>query len=293
MSTVGTQTCYRHPSRETNVSCSSCGRPICPDCMTPTPVGMRCPECSKQRTEVRTATSLRADPTLTYALIGINVLVFLAEMFGGSGVRTAGSFTNDFALIGAFQTTSGAVIEGGVSGGEWYRLITGGFLHANLIHIGFNMYLLWLLGSMIEPAIGKVRFGALYLAGLLGGSLGVMLLDPTQATVGASGAVFGLIAAGFLVERSQGLGLFQSSLGMLLILNLVITFLIPGISIGGHIGGMVFGGIAGYLLLVWAPQQRSKQAGNIALGATVVLALACGVAAILAANAAVTATTPF
>lgn len=285
MSTVGTQTCYRHPSRETNVSCSSCGRPICPDCMTPTPVGMRCPECSKQRTEVRTAQSLRADPTLTYTLIGINVLVFLAEMFGGTGMQAGGSVFRDGAVLG-YGISAGEAV--GVAEGEWYRIVTGGFLHAGFIHIAFNMYLLWLLGSMIEPAIGKLRFGALYFAGLLGGSLGVMLVSPFQPTVGASGAVFGLIAAGFLVERSQGLGLFQSSLGMLLILNLGITFLIPNISIGGHIGGMIFGGIAGYLLLVWAPSQRSKQAGNIALGATIAMGAACAVGCVLAANYAVT-----
>lgn len=284
MSAVGTQTCYRHPSRETNVACSSCGRPICPDCMTPTPVGMRCPECSKQRTEVRTARSLRPDPTLTYTLIGINVLVFLAEMFGGTGMQAGGSVFRDGAVLG-YGISAGEAV--GVAEGQWYRIITGGFLHAGLIHIAFNMYLLWLLGSMIEPAIGKLRFGALYVAGLLGGSLGVMLVSPFQPTVGASGAVFGLIAAGFLVERSQGLGLFQSSLGMLLVLNLVITFLIPNISIGGHIGGMIFGGIAGYLLLVWAPRQRSRQAGNVALGATIALGVACAIGCVWAANAAV------
>lgn len=290
MSAVGTQTCYRHPNRETAVSCSSCGRPICPDCMTPTPVGMRCPECSKQRTEVRTARNLTADPTLTFTLIGINVIVFLAEMFGGTGMQIQGSFADQFALLGV-GTQNGEVI--GVSQGEWYRLITGGFLHANFIHIGFNMYLLYLLGSMIEPAVGKLRFGALYFASLLGGSLGVMIMNPgaligpLELTVGASGAVFGLIAAGFLVERSQGLGLFQSSLGMLLVLNLVITFLIPGVSIGGHIGGMIVGGICGYLMLVWAPRENSKQAGNVALGATIVIGLAAAAGAIWAADYAV------
>ncbi|MFA9269360.1 MAG: rhomboid family intramembrane serine protease [Baekduiaceae bacterium] len=284
MSAVGTQTCYRHPNRETAVSCSSCGRPICPDCMTPTPVGMRCPECSKQRTEVRTARNLTADPTLTFVLIGINVLVFLAEMFTGTGTQVRGELADQFALVGT-QIQGGELV--GVSQGEWYRLITGGFLHANLIHIGFNMYLLYLLGSMMEPAIGKVRFGALYFASLLGGSLGVMLLDPFEVTVGASGAVFGLIAAGFLVERSQGIGLFQSSLGMLLVLNLVITFIIPNISIGGHIGGMLVGGVCGYVMLVWAPRQSSKQAANIALGATIAIGLAAAAAAIWAADYAV------
>lgn len=278
MATVGTQTCYRHPNRETNVSCSSCGRPICPDCMTPTPVGMRCPECSKQRTEVRTMASTRTEPTLTIVLIAINVLVYLAETLGGTGLQGRGTVFERGALYGPL-----------VADGEWYRLITGGFLHSGLLHIGFNMYLLWLLGSMMEPAIGRLRFGALYFTSLLGGSLGVMLLDPDRVTVGASGAVFGLIAAGFLVERAQGIGLFQSSLGMLLVLNLVITFIIPGISIGGHIGGMIVGGICGYLMLVWAPRQRDgRQAGNLALGATIVLGLLCAAGGIWAANYAAT-----
>lgn len=228
--------------------------------------------------------STRTEPTLTIVLIGINVLVFLAEMFSGTGMQAAGSVFRDGALLG-YGISAGQPV--GVAEGEWYRIVTGGFLHGGFLHIAFNMYLLWLLGSMMEPAIGKLRFGALYFAGLLGGAFGVMLLSPFDPTVGASGAVFGLIAAGFLVERSQGLGLFQSSLGMLLVLNLVITFLIPNISIGGHIGGMIAGGIAGYLMLVWAPRQSSKQAGNIALGATIALGAACAIGAIWAAEYAV------
>lgn len=273
MSAVGTQTCYRHPDRETGVSCSSCGRPICPDCMTPTPVGMRCPECSKQRTEVRTAATLRADPTLTYVLIAINVIVFLSEMFGGTG--GAGRST-------AFQ--EGVLFGPLVAEGEIYRIITGGFLHANFIHIAFNMYLLWYLGSMMEPAIGKLKFGALYFTSLVGGSLGVMLLSPFSPTVGASGAVFGLIGAAVIAERSQGIGLMQSGLGMLLVINLVITFVIPNVSIGGHLGGLALGAAGGYLLLVWAPSQASKQAGKMALAAVIAMGVVGAILAIWAAN---------
>lgn len=276
MSTVGTQTCYRHPNRETAVSCSSCGRPICPDCMTPTPVGMRCPECSKQRTEVRTARNLTADPTLTFVLIGINVIVFLAEMFGGTGMQGSGSVFREGVLFGP-----------AVADGEVYRIVTGGFLHAGFLHVAFNMYMLFYLGSMMEPAIGKLRFGALYFTSLLGGSLGVMLLSPFDPTVGASGAVFGLIGAGVIAERSQGIGIMQSGLGMLLVINLVITFIIPNISIGGHLGGLAFGAAAGYLLLVWAPRQSSKQAGNIALGVVIAMGVAAAIGCVWAANYAV------
>ncbi len=284
MSALGTQTCYRHPDRETGVSCSSCGNPICPDCMTPTPVGMRCPDCSKQRTEVRTARNLTADPTLTFTLIGINVIVFLAEMFGGTGLQAGGSVFNEGALLGALQLDSGLVLPAGVSDGEWYRIVTGGFLHAGLLHVGFNMYMLYYLGSMMEPAIGKLRFGALYFTSLLGGSLGVMLLSPFSPTVGASGAVFGLIGAAVVAERSQGIGIMQSGLGMLLVINLVITFVSPNISIGGHLGGLAFGAAAGYLLLVWAPRQGSKQMSNVALGIVIGMGVAAAIGCIWAAE---------
>ncbi|MBJ7329126.1 MAG: rhomboid family intramembrane serine protease [Solirubrobacteraceae bacterium] len=284
MSSVDTQTCYRHPNRETAVSCSSCGNPICPDCMTPTPVGMRCPDCSKQRTEVRTARNLTAEPTLTYVLIAINVIIFLAEMLGGTTTQASGDISNQLSVWGA-GIYDGELV--GVSQGEWYRIVTGGFLHDGLLHVGFNMYLLWYLGQMMEPAIGKVRFGALYFVSLLGGSLGVMLLDPFQPTVGASGAVFGLIGAAVIAQRAQGIPIMQSGLGMLLLLNLVITFILPGISIGGHVGGLLFGVAAGYLLLVWAPNQRWQGAANAALGIVVALGFAAAVGAIWAAEYAV------
>src|SRR6476661_8662658 len=162
------QTCYRHPSRETGVSCSSCGKPICPQCMTPTPVGMRCPECAGQRTRVTRgvpgpgAGALGAFPA-TVALIAINVVVYLIEVAGGSGGLTKAipitGIVNDLGLRGI-----------SVSEGEWYRLLTSGFLHADLLHIGFNMFFLFILGRLLEPAIGTPRFLALYFASLLAGS---------------------------------------------------------------------------------------------------------------------------
>src|SRR5215210_1743537 len=126
--------CYRHPNRETGVSCSNCGNPICPDCMTATPVGMRCPDCSRQRTPVRTLRSIQADPTVTYVLIAINVLLFIGSSAGGSslGGGGGGRVFGDLALYGP-----------AVSGGDYWRLITGGFLHAGLLHILFNMYVLY------------------------------------------------------------------------------------------------------------------------------------------------------
>lgn len=238
------ETCYRHPDRETRVSCSSCGRPICPDCMTPTPVGMRCPECMKQRTRVVQGvggTPSFGQAPATYVLIALNVIAFLAEIASGSGgLGTAtGSVVGDFALLG-----------NGVSEGEYYRLITGGFLHAGLLHIGFNMFALWIVGRVVEPGIGTPRFLALYFASLLAGAFGALLLtQPFQPTVGASGAIFGLFGATAVIARGRGMNTLASEIGFLIVINLVFTFSIPRISVGGHLGGLVGGVICALAIL--------------------------------------------
>src|SRR3712207_1231686 len=208
------ETCYRHPDRETGVSCSSCGRPICPDCMTATPVGMRCPECSKQRTKVKTARTMYADPTLTYVLIGMNVVIMLGEMFSGASAA-GGSFG------GSELVARGALFGPAVADGELWRLVTAGFLHAGLLHLLFNMYVLYILGTMLEPAIGRLRFALIYFVSMLCGSFGALLLDPNAFTVGASGAVFGLMAAAVVVMRSRGIDPMQSGLPLWIGINLV------------------------------------------------------------------------
>jgi membrane associated rhomboid family serine protease len=267
-------TCYRHPGRETNVSCSNCGRPICPDCMTSTPVGMRCPECARQRTTVRRAPSgigAGAAP-VTVALIVINVLAYLAEMAGGgtNPVEGGGEVLRDFGLFGP-----------AVDDGEWYRILTGGFLHAGLIHLGFNMFALYFLGYLLEPAIGPWRFIAVYFVSLLGGAFGALVLDPRELTVGASGAVFGLMAASFIVARNRGLDELASQIGFFVIINLIFTFSISNISIGGHIGGLLAGGLAA--LAISAGERRGRDGlllewgGLVALG--VVAAVGCMIAA--------------
>ena len=162
--------CYRHKDRETGVSCSNCGNPICPDCMTATPVGMRCPDCARQRTPVRTMRNIAVDPIVTYALIAINVLVYIGTSSQGGSVYT------DFALDGP-----------DVAAGDWWRLVTSGFLHYGILHIALNMYILWWLGRELEPSLGHVRFAAIYFASMLCGSFGALLVTPDAPAVSASG----------------------------------------------------------------------------------------------------------
>ena len=233
-------TCYRHPSRETGVSCSNCGKPICPDCMTPTPVGMRCPDCAGQKQRVHTLRSMHVDPIATYVLIGINVLMFLGSGAGGSFLTGSGANSTvffDLALYGPF-----------VDQGDYWRLVTSGFLHSGLLHIGFNMYILYWLGTMLEPTLGHARFVALYFASLLAGSFGALLLSPEKLTVGASGAVFGLMGAAFVMQRARGMDPMQSGIGPVILFNLAISFVIPNISIGGHLGGLLGGAAAAFAM---------------------------------------------
>jgi membrane associated rhomboid family serine protease len=237
MDTQTETTCYRHPGRETRVSCSSCGRPICTDCMTPSPVGMRCPECARQTTKVKGMPATRAggdQPRVTIALIVICVIAFLAEgSLGATGGE--GDLFRDGALFGP-----------AVDNGDIYRLVTAGFLHAGLLHIAFNMYLLYLLGQELEPELGSPRFAALYFASLLAGSFGALVAEPLALTVGASGAVYGLMGAMAAMLFARGVNPFQTAIGMLILLNLALSFVLPNVSIGGHIGGLVGGAIIGF-----------------------------------------------
>ena len=210
--------------------------------MTPTPVGMRCPECARQRTRVtRGAVGPgRADAPATFVLIALNVAAYLAEIGGGGGGLSPGgsSILFDFGLYGPY-----------VAEGEWYRLLTSGFLHGSLIHIGFNMFALFWLGRLLEPAIGTPRFVALYFVSLFAGSFGALLLSPDSLTIGASGAVFGIFGATFVIARNRGVDGLAASIGVVLLLNLAITFGNPEISIGGHLGGLA-GGLLCALIVV-------------------------------------------
>jgi membrane associated rhomboid family serine protease len=262
------ETCYRHPTRETGVACSSCGRPICPDCMTPTPVGMRCPECSRQRTKVKTAATIRhgEDPIATYVIMGICVALGLGALVSGGDVTGAGGdrLAIDFGLNAP-----------SVADGEVYRVLTAGFLHAGPFHLFVNMYSLYILGSLLEPAVGRVRFLLVYFVGLLSGSFGALLVDPNLTTVGASTAIFGLMGAAVIVMRIRGIDPWQSGLPLWIGINLVLTFTFSGLSKGGHVGGLI-GGIVAALILFELPERVRKLPSAVPL----VLAAATGALAV-------------
>jgi len=237
--------CYRHPGRETNVSCSMCARPICPDCMITTPVGMRCPECARDRTPVRRVGvggfGQGAEPA-TYVLIGLNVVAFIAEILGGGSATSlsrGGSLIHDGGLNAVAIDVQG----------EWWRVVTAGFLHAGAIHLLFNMFALYVLGSLLEPAVGTARFVAIYLVSLLAGSCGALIVDPNQLTVGASGGIFGLMSAAFIMARHRGVEEIASQIGFFVVINLVFTFSVSTISVGGHVGGLIGGAIAAVVVV--------------------------------------------
>jgi len=257
-------TCYLHPSRETGVSCSNCGRPICTDCMTTTSVGMRCPECARQKTQVKTLRNTVRRPELTIALIVVNVVVFLTE---GSFTLTGGPSGKAYEEGALFGSLNGLPTLG-VAHGQWWRIVTSGFMHEDLLHIGFNMYVLYILGQMLEPALGRLKFGTIYAVSLLCGSFGALLVTPHSPTVGASGAIFGLMGAAAVEMRARQVPIMQSGVGGLILLNLVISFTLPGISWGGHIGGLIGGAIAA-LVIGLGDRYRSRAlalAGCAAIG---------------------------
>ena len=260
-----TVTCYRHPDRVTGRRCTRCGKPACAECLVQASIGSHCLDCAKAaRPDVRTRArfwSARQPAFVTMTIIALNVLVFvyitLRDPSSLSGRLTIGQAQlglSDAALGdgGGFRLSDGSVYF--TDGGDWYRLVTSGFVHYGLMHIGFNMYLLYILGQMLEPALGRVRFGLVYFAALLGGSAGSLLLDGGGMAGGASGAVFGLMALAFVGYYLNGTNPMQTSIGTLLMLNLLITFIFPNISIGGHLGGATAGALMA--LVVMAPRHR-------------------------------------
>ena len=215
------------------------------------PVGIRCPDHAsaggKAKAPRRAATStIRrlswSGPVVTQTLIAVNVLVFLIQLFNGADLMrlNTGWIYENGVLVDQAVNSSGQLV--GVAEGEWWRLVTATFLHGSLIHLGMNMLVLWLIGPPVEEYFGRARYLLLYLVSGLAGSAGALILSGGSPTVGASGAIFGLMGAALVLEWRRIWVFGGQALG-LVVVNLALTFLIPGISIGGHIGGLIGGGL--------------------------------------------------
>ncbi len=263
-------TCYRHPDRETGLSCSECGRPICTECMTMAPVGIRCPEHAGnagRRPRLRgPAPVVRAQRQIgstfapvTKALIAINVAIYLIGAVQGAGFNSPGGSLYQKFWLDAYD----------VHNGGWWRLITAAFLHANIIHIGFNMFALWVIGGPVEQYLGRVRFLSLYLVAGLAGSAGALLQTPF-ITVGASGAIFGILGAMLILEW-QATGKLGGQAMTLIVINLAFSFTFSGISWGGHVGGLIGGILATLAFARWGRGHAAY--GRIGLGGALGLVL--------------------
>jgi membrane associated rhomboid family serine protease len=265
------QHCYRHPGEPTGVRCTRCERPICPRCMTAASVGFQCPECvtegHRSVREVRTIYGGRVRPgerpgAVTRTLIVINVAIFLATTVNGMNPISGSGTSPLFDHL--------ALIPVAVAHGQWYRLVTAAFLHFEIFHIGFNMYALYIFGPPLEAALGRARFIALYLLAGIGGSVLSLALGPIGETAaGASGAIFGLFGALYIVARHRNLA--TNGIAVTIVANLIFTFAIPNIDWRGHLGGLVVGSVIA-LIYARAPQGPARDRLQ-ALGIVAVAAL--------------------
>ena len=287
-------TCYRHPDRETYIRCQRCDRPICPDCMRSAAVGFQCPSCvaegAKSTRQGRTAYGGQrsGNPALTsIVLVAINAAIWLLITLTGGFVSR---LTDALALLGAGRCEAGsgyypginssdacatlpnAHWVAGVADGAWWQLLTSAFTHVEVWHIGFNMLALWVLGPTLEAVMGRTRFLAVYLLSGLSGSALVLLAAPETQTLGASGAIFGLMAALLVIAVKSGGNVSQ--IGTWILINAVLTFTVPHISWQGHLGGFL-GGLLITGAFVYAPKERRGvwQAGALAAFFVVLVAL--------------------
>jgi membrane associated rhomboid family serine protease len=274
--------CFRHPGREAYRKCTRCGRPACTECLVQAQVGSHCVECARQsRPDVRTRArywSARQPTLVTYALMALNLLVFAWVGIQDPDSLTSRNLTEGQVELGLIESATFRGEPIGLDAGEWYRLVTSGFLHFGIIHIAFNMLLLFQLGQLLEPAIGRIRFALLYFSALLAGSAGALLLQPNELVGGASGAVFGLMGAAFVGLRHRGVNPLTTGIGTVLVLNLLITFTLPGIAIGGHIGGLIGGGLAGWVVLAPSYKGVPRWATYAAPVAVIVISVIISVA---------------
>ena len=283
MVTTDFVSCHWHPDRRAGVICQRCDLPICPSCMHQASVGFHCPNCTaKGKQNVRSGPAAFGgtfQPTLTLVLMGINIAIFLIGQAVG-----ADRVLIDFSAIGR------AVLLDGSTGGvtdtshQYYRLLTSGFLHWNLIHIGLNMWALYNLGPTVERSLGRLRFGLVYVTALLAGGAGAVIVSPHSLSAGASGALYGLFGALVVVYRRHGIDVMRSGLGLSILINFVITITIPGISLGGHLGGFV-GGLAATWIAVHGPRVLgSSRTALVALAALIPVFIAIGVVAMGASS---------
>lgn len=285
--------CYVHRGRPAASVCRRCGRPICTECMTEAPVGWQCRSCVRE--SARHSPVRRWQPArpgygrlgatrmtpMVIGLIALNVIAYVWEMSSKpGGLVLAGRV---IGLCPHSIECSYGLLPAAVHQGGWYRLITGAFLHANLEHIAFNMFTLAIVGAPVEAELGKVRFGLLYLISAFGGSVGSYLFsNPYQIGVGASGAIFGLMGAYFVIARRRGWD--SSAILGLIIINLLIGFTSAGIDWRAHLGGLVTGGLVGTAM--------TRSGKGWQLGATGEMAVAVGTTAAVAAVLALLATLP-
>ncbi len=260
---AGPQSCYRHPGRETGVRCTRCDRPICPECMIPAAVGFQCPECVKEGSKTvrqpRTLTGARvsADSPVTRILLGVNVVIFALIFLSRDGGRGFGRF-----VMSPFDIAFS---------GEYYRLLSSTFLHAEPLHIMFNMYALLLLGDTVERQLGRWRYIALYFAAGLAGSAASYAFS-LNGGIGASGAIFGLFGALFVIQKRMRAD--TSQLVVVLLLNLGIALVFPNIDWRAHVGGLVAGAVitAGYVYLGRGATRAPLHAAVVAVVVVVTLA---------------------
>ena len=268
--------CYRHPDRQSFVLCQRCLRTICPECQTPAPVGVICPECMQEQRKNRTPAQKRAErrwggrgsvtavrsgkPVITYALLAITSFIGLLQLIPGLGpqITQAMLFAGPYLYPSIFPYPF-----------EPWRLLTAVFVHGGFVHLALNMLALWMLGQSLEPMLGRARYLSLYLISGLGGSVMVAVLAPTTATVGGSGAVFGLMAALLIIGRHIG----ANVTGILVILgiNFAFGFFVGGIAWQAHLGGAIVGALIAFIYT--RTKRREQRVWQIVLLATTVVLL--------------------
>lgn len=256
-STTSSDVCYRHPKRQSFVLCQRCGRTICPDCQTPAAVGYHCPECMKEarqsapRTKSRVAMAVRSGsstPVVTYSLIAVCVVVYLAQLVSP-------------------DVTNALFYRGTLTEFQPWRMVTSMFAHSPwsfgasltvFLHILFNMFSLFIIGPPLEAAMGRWRFLSLYMLSGIGGSVAVLLLAPGNGVLGASGSIFGLLGAFFIIQRT--LGGRNTQIMVVIGINLLIGFVIPNVAWQAHVGGLIVGGIVAFgFLKTRGPRQKNTQ----------------------------------